>query len=80
MTKRPAKPAPPAITPEEAERLRQLNAERQRRFRERKATEENATEVRGIFLHPDDHAALKDHAGLLARRRARAARKAGGAK
>lgn len=46
------------------------NAQRQAEFRQRKTTEQ-ATEVRGIFAHPDDHADIKSHAGKLARRRAR---------
>ena len=47
------------------------NAERQREFRARKATEQQATEVRGIFAHPDDHAPIKEHAAKLARKRAK---------
>ena len=50
------------------------NAERQREFRARKATEHQATEVRGIFAHPDDHQSVKDEAAKLARRRVRAAK------
>jgi len=46
------------------------NAERQAAFRARKATE--ATEVRGIFAHPDDHAEVKEAAAKIARRRATA--------
>jgi len=46
-------------------------AERQREFRARKA-EAEATEVRGIFAHPDDHQAIKDEAAKIARRRYRA--------
>lgn len=49
------------------------SAERQREFRQRKADTE-ATEVRGIFAHPDDHQAVKDEAAKIARRRQRAAR------
>ena len=45
-------------------------AERQREFRARKAAE-TATEVRGIFAHPDDHAAIKAAAAKIARRRKR---------
>ena len=52
------------------------NAERQRAFRERKATEQQATEVRGIFAHPDDHAEVKEAAAKIARRRKRAAKRA----
>lgn len=48
-------------------------AQRQRKFRQRKADTE-ATEVRGIFAHPDDHADIKAHAGKIARRRARIAK------
>jgi len=51
------------------------NAERQREFRARKAQTE-ATEVRGIFAHPDNHAELKDAAAKIARRRQRAAKRA----
>jgi len=47
------------------------NAERQREFRQRKADTE-ATEVRGIFAHPDDHQAVRDEAAKINRRRARA--------
>lgn len=43
-------------------------AERQREFRERWA-EKNATEVRGIFAHADDHPAIKEVAVKLARKR-----------
>lgn len=46
------------------------NAERQAAFRARQA-EQQATEVRGIFAHPDDHAEVKDAAAKIARRRAR---------
>ena len=51
------------------------NAERQREFRARKATEHQATEVRGIFAHPDDHADIKAYAAKLARRRDRLAKR-----
>jgi hypothetical protein len=51
------------------------NAERQREFRQRKAAEENATEVRGIFVHPDDHAEVKEAAAKIARRRTRLAKR-----
>lgn len=47
------------------------NAERQREFRARKATEQQATEVRGIFAHPDDHEQVKAEAAKINRRRAR---------
>jgi len=47
------------------------NAERQRAFRARKAAQ-TSTEVRGLFAHPDDHQAVKDHAAKLARKRAKA--------
>jgi hypothetical protein len=52
------------------------NAERQAAFRQRKATEQQATEVRGIFAHPDDHAEVKEAAAKIGRKRARADRKA----
>lgn len=52
------------------------NAERQREFRARKASEQNATEVRGIFAHPDDHQVVKNEAAKINRRRARLAKKA----
>ena len=39
-------------------------------------TEQQATEVRGIFAHPDDHAEVKEAAAKIARRRARAAKRA----
>lgn len=48
------------------------NAERQREFRARK-TLTKATEVRGIFAHPDDHAAIKEVAAKIARKRAKKA-------
>lgn len=51
------------------------NGERQREFRARKAQAE-ATEVRGIFAHPDDHAEVKEAASKIARRRKRAAKRA----
>ena len=51
------------------------NAERQREFRARQA-EQKATEVRGIFAHPDDHQDIKAHAQKVARRRLRAAKRA----
>lgn len=51
------------------------NAERQRAFRERKATEQQVTEVRGIFAHLDDHQQIKDEAAKIARRRARLAKR-----
>ena len=50
------------------------NAERQREFRQRKADTE-ATEVRGIFAHPDDHAEVKEAAAKIARRRQRATKR-----
>jgi hypothetical protein len=52
------------------------NAERQRAFRERRATEQQLTEVRGIFAHPDDHAEVKEAAAKIARRRQRVAKRA----
>ena len=51
------------------------NAERQRDFRQRKVTEQQATEVRGIFAHPEDHAEMKDAAAKIARKRQRAAKR-----
>ena len=45
-------------------------AERQREFRARQAGQQ-ATEVRGIFAHPEDHQAVKDEAAKINRRRAR---------
>ena len=48
------------------------NAERQAAFRKRQA-EQQATEVRGIFAHKDDHAAIKNYAAKLAKKRAKAA-------
>jgi len=49
------------------------NAERQRAFRARKAAKA-ATEVRGLFAHPDDHQTVKDCAAKLAKKRAKAAK------
>lgn len=46
------------------------NAERQREFRARQA-QQQATEVRGIFAHSDDHQQIKDEAAKIARRRQR---------
>jgi len=51
-------------------------AERQREFRARKATEQQVTEVRGIFAHPDDHAEVKEAAAKIAGRRQRATKRA----
>ena len=48
---------------------RDTNAERQRDYRARKASQ-HATEVRGIFAHADDHAELKAHAAKMAKKRA----------
>jgi len=48
------------------------NAERQAAFRQRKADTE-ATEVRGIFAHPQDHTEVKEAAAKIARRRTRLA-------
>lgn len=50
------------------------NAERQAAFRARQA-EQQATEVRGIFAHPDDHAEVKESAAKIARRRQRLAKR-----
>lgn len=52
------------------------NAQRQAEFRARKASEQQATEVRGIFAHPDDHVEVKEAAAKIARRRQRAAKRA----
>lgn len=54
--------------------IAKTSAERQASFRQRKATEQQATEVRGVFAHPDDHADIKAQAGKIARRRARIAK------
>ena len=51
------------------------NAERQASFRARKATEQQAAEVRGIFAHPDDHQQIKDEAAKISRRRQRLAKR-----
>lgn len=51
------------------------NAERQREFRQRKADTE-ATEVRGIFAHAEDHQQIKNEAAKIARRRQRVANRA----
>ena len=51
------------------------NAERQAAFRARQA-EQQATEVRGIFAHPDDHQSIKNEAAKIARRRSRLQAKA----
>lgn len=48
------------------------NAERQAAFRKRQA-ELHATEVRGIFAHKEDHAAIKNYAAKLAKKRVKAA-------
>ena len=48
------------------------NAERQAAYRQRQA-EQEATEVRGIFAHKDDHAAIKNYAAKLAKKRVKAA-------
>ena len=48
------------------------NAERQAAFRKRQA-EQQATEVRGIFAHKGDHAAIKNYAAKLAKKRTKAA-------
>lgn len=59
-----------AKTPEERDR----NARYQREYRARKA-EQQATEVRGIFAHPEDHPDIKAHAAKLARKREAAQRR-----
>ena len=46
------------------------NAERQAAFRKRQA-EQQVTEVRGIFAHTDDHAAIKHYAAKLTKKRAK---------
>ena len=48
-------------------------AERVAALRKRRA-DAGAMEVRGIFAHLDDHAAIKEHAAKLARKRAKAAK------
>ena len=48
------------------------NAERQEAYRQRQA-EQAAAEVRGIFAHKDDHAAIKNYAARLAKKRTKAA-------
>lgn len=48
------------------------NAERQAAFRKRQA-DQLATEVRGIFANKEDHAAIKNYAAKLAKKRAKAA-------
>ncbi len=48
------------------------NAERQAAFRKRQA-EQLSTEVRGIFAHKDDHAAIKNYAAKLAKKRTKSA-------
>lgn len=51
--------------------MAKTNAERQREFRARKLNEQQATEVRGIFAHRDDHAEVKAAAAKIARKRTR---------
>ena len=48
------------------------NAERQAAYRQRQA-EQATAEVRGIFAHKDDHAAIKNYAAKLTKKRAKAA-------
>jgi hypothetical protein len=43
-------------------------AERQRALRQARA-DAGLQEVRGIFAHPDDHTAIKEHAAKLLKRR-----------
>ena len=50
------------------------NAERQREYRARQSARQ-ATPVRGIFAHADDHAALKGHAVKMAKKRATIAKR-----
>jgi hypothetical protein len=57
----------------EPKRTAKTVAERVAAYRSRKAQQEQ-TEVRGIFAHPDDHAAIKEQAAKINRRRARAAK------
>jgi len=47
-------------------------AERQQAFRARRASD-GQVEVRGVFAHPDDHAAIKAYAARLQKRRAKPA-------
>ena len=61
--------------PEEQVSPAKTNAQRQAEFRARKASEQQATEVRGIFAHPDDHAEVKEAAAKIARRRQRLAKR-----
>ncbi len=55
--------------------MAKTNAQRQQELRDRRKLEENRTEVRGIFAHPDDHAEVKEAAAKIARRRARLAKR-----
>jgi hypothetical protein len=43
-------------------------AERQQAFRARRASD-GQTEVRGVFAHPDDHAAIKAYAAKVTKKR-----------
>lgn len=51
--------------------IAKTGAQRQADYK-RRQLEESRKEVRGIYLHPDDHAALREHAAKLAKRRERA--------
>ncbi|MBA3591813.1 hypothetical protein [Methylibium sp.] len=57
--------------------IAKTTAQRQAEFRARKAAEQ-ATEVRGIFAHPDDHTEVKEAAAKIARRRMRLAKRDAG--
>lgn len=46
------------------------SAERQRAYRARKA-QQQLTEVRGIFAHPEDHGAIKSAAAKINKRRSK---------
>ena len=48
----------------------QTNAQRQAAYRARKADQQQ-TEVRSIFAHPDDHQQIKAEAAKINRRRKR---------
>jgi len=50
------------------------NAERQRDYRARKASQ-HTTEVRGMFAHSDDHSELRAHAAKIAKKRVILAKK-----
>lgn len=54
--------------------IAKTGAQRQADYKKRQA-EQGRKEVRGIYLHPDDAAALREHAAKLAKRRERSARR-----